>query len=892
MSTTTSRPANSMTNTVRDNRYSGFTSCSNNRISEPASLGSSFGKANNTWQSNNEAWTVNNIGYGTSITKRDNLKTSVESSADDSSDVHSGSSALAESSEAEPWLDRPWNHMRNNSQKIQLQNENILPPNSQKAFPFPNFQNIIEAQNKYQKSTQSTFGHRVSYSRSHPKNPGSLDTLLAPYKFIREDTVKLDKNEKASQPYLNFDKFGTELSRYLPTEGTQSKDGSVITSGASDTELNSNSTLFGNATIQSNLASKNIISSSLPSQSSSYTSLESSHTRQTDAHRFDIPSSSSNLGDGIESDTEDISSSPNLRPRRSHNKSSLGLHYFSSPTKTTVWNENPQVTNKKERFSYRIPQNQSYNEKAYGFIERGLASSSSTENNRCLNMATNSYSVPSVIDRYDFNNTRIPQGPNNLERRPQNGHSTYSPAYVLDAQIQNNITPYFYELPRATLRSDQLNLACGYPILIPPYQSPQMILAHSAKDQDVGTGFRSVLLEDFRNNTKFNKKYELKDLYFHVVEFSGDQHGSRFIQTKLETANSDEKEQIFREIQPNALQLMTDVYGNYVIQKLFEHGNQVQKRMLAQQLKNHVMELSLQMYGCRVVQKALEHVLDDQQSRLVEELQVDILKCIKDQNGNHVVQKAIERVPSKYIQFIIEAFRGKVEVLAVHPYGCRVIQRILEFCKPHDQANILKELHDCLEMLISDQYGNYVIQHVIQHGALEDRDKIQNLVSGKLLKFSKHKFASNVVERCIIFGTEEQRRHMVFLLTSSNIDGTNPLQLMMKDQFGNYVIQKLLAKLNGNEKSIFLSAMKTQLPQIKKFNYGKQIDVMEKLLLNSSQSSQYGCSSVKTSPSSASTRSDSFVSKIGSISDTGMMEMRKSFAIENKPKSEMTINIP
>ena len=94
-----------------------------------------------------------------------------------------------------------------------------------------------------------------------------------------------------------------------------------------------------------------------------------------------------------------------------------------------------------------------------------------------------------------------------------------------------------------------------------------------------------------------------QDIYNHVVEFSGDQHGSRFIQQKLETANSDEKEQLFREIQPNALQLMTDVFGNYVIQKLFEHGNQVQKRVLAEQMKNHVMELSMQMYGCRVVQK-------------------------------------------------------------------------------------------------------------------------------------------------------------------------------------------------------------------------------------------------------------------------------------------------
>lgn len=94
-----------------------------------------------------------------------------------------------------------------------------------------------------------------------------------------------------------------------------------------------------------------------------------------------------------------------------------------------------------------------------------------------------------------------------------------------------------------------------------------------------------------------------QDIYGHVVEFSGDQHGSRFIQQKLETANSDEKDQAFREILPNAMQLMTDVFGNYVIQKFFEHGNQSQKKILANQMKGHVLALSLQMYGCRVVQK-------------------------------------------------------------------------------------------------------------------------------------------------------------------------------------------------------------------------------------------------------------------------------------------------
>lgn len=94
-----------------------------------------------------------------------------------------------------------------------------------------------------------------------------------------------------------------------------------------------------------------------------------------------------------------------------------------------------------------------------------------------------------------------------------------------------------------------------------------------------------------------------QDVYGYIVEFCGDQHGSRFIQQKLETANSEEKDRVFAEIVPNAIQLMSDVFGNYVIQKLFEHGDQVQKKSLANRMKGHVLNLSQQMYGCRVLQK-------------------------------------------------------------------------------------------------------------------------------------------------------------------------------------------------------------------------------------------------------------------------------------------------
>lgn len=97
---------------------------------------------------------------------------------------------------------------------------------------------------------------------------------------------------------------------------------------------------------------------------------------------------------------------------------------------------------------------------------------------------------------------------------------------------------------------------------------------------------RSRLLEDFRNNRY--PSLQLRDLANHIVEFSQDQHGSRFIQQKLERATVPEKQLVFSEIIASAYNLMTDVFGNYVIQKFFEFGTAEQKTTLAQKVTNRL----------------------------------------------------------------------------------------------------------------------------------------------------------------------------------------------------------------------------------------------------------------------------------------------------------------
>ncbi|XP_063088208.1 pumilio homolog 2 isoform X6 [Cavia porcellus] len=338
---------------------------------------------------------------------------------------------------------------------------------------------------------------------------------------------------------------------------------------------------------------------------------------------------------------------------------------------------------------------------------------------------------------------------------------------------------------------------------------------------DIMPSGRSRLLEDFRNNRFPN--LQLRDLLGHIVEFSQDQHGSRFIQQKLERATPAERQMVFNEILQAAYQLMTDVFGNYVIQKFFEFGNLDQKLALATRIRGHVLPLALQMYGCRVIQKALESISSDQQSEMVKELDGHVLKCVKDQNGNHVVQKCIECVQPQSLQFIIDAFKGQVFVLSTHPYGCRVIQRILEHCTAEQTLPILEELHQHTEQLVQDQYGNYVIQHVLEHGRPEDKSKIVSEIRGKVLALSQHKFASNVVEKCVTHASRAERALLIDEVCCQNDGPHSALYTMMKDQYANYVVQKMIDMAEPAQRKIIMHKIRPHITTLRKYTYGKHI---------------------------------------------------------------------
>ncbi|WBW72538.1 pumilio family RNA-binding protein Puf3 [Schizosaccharomyces osmophilus] len=332
---------------------------------------------------------------------------------------------------------------------------------------------------------------------------------------------------------------------------------------------------------------------------------------------------------------------------------------------------------------------------------------------------------------------------------------------------------------------------------------------------------QSKLLHVFHNNKK--KRFELSDILGNVVLFSSDQFGSRFIQQKLATCTDEEKSAVFKEIiSSNCLQLMMDIFGNYVIQKFLEYGTDEQKQLLVSRIKGHTFILAVHMYGCRVVQKAIEHISTEQQIGIISELDGHVLECVCDQNGNHVIQKSIECIDSERLVFIFEALRPQIHVLSAHPYGCRVIQRIIEKFSYKRQI-IIKDLLPYSLQLTQGQYGNYVVQHIMKEGTNKDKKFVFNLIAKNLLYLSCHKFASNVVERCISYISEDDRAFIIQKVLTEKVDNVSILMLMMKDKYANYVVQRLLEASNDKERELLISYIYPHISALKKYTYGKHL---------------------------------------------------------------------
>jgi len=442
---------------------------------------------------------------------------------DEFQDAPSGSAALAERSEADPWVARasgPWNPPDTTSPNQSTHSGSTSPTHVRNSISTTTPQ-LSEIQNLYPLS-RPTIGQGGNYTRSQPKG---LDPSSGPFKYVQKPSTGFNDDKENSGQYsadysidissrsLRGDRIGSQNSVFLGIGNSASRDGSVPPSRASDSGLNSGGLPYGNG----NLSFGSIghtPTSSIHSNRPSFSGLSGSYQQQPNGSRYTEQSEVElrenfkefNFGDVDSTSASQINNggtsyspgNPNYAPGYQFNGGS------------TMWNENSN--NSKGSNNYEAFSNQPFPEQSYfnkPRFDRGSVSPAGSDYRRGINSPKyySSAGTPPAeqIYRPGSRGPRIPQGPSELDRRLQNIHYAQQQNYY--NHFQGQYPPLNYDFPPQNFR--QSNAGYGY-MPAPSYSSTQVVPTRPAKDQDVGVGVRSVLLEEFRSNSKSVKRYELK----------------------------------------------------------------------------------------------------------------------------------------------------------------------------------------------------------------------------------------------------------------------------------------------------------------------------------------------------------------------------------------------
>ncbi|KAK0706462.1 armadillo-type protein [Lasiosphaeria miniovina] len=298
-----------------------------------------------------------------------------------------------------------------------------------------------------------------------------------------------------------------------------------------------------------------------------------------------------------------------------------------------------------------------------------------------------------------------------------------------------------------------------------------------------------------------------------------DQHGCRYLQKQLENRIPEQIHMIWLETNQHVVELMTDPFGNYLCQKLLEYCGDDERTVLIQNAAPEMVRIALNQHGTRALQKMIEHVTTPVQiNTIIEALRYQVVELIQDLNGNHVIQKCLNKLSPKDAHFIFEAVGHNCIDVGTHRHGCCVLQRCIDHANGTQKQWLIECITDHAVALVQDPFGNYVVQYIIDLNEESFTEPLVYQFKGRIAYLSKHKFSSNVVEKCLRCASDVAKDMIVQELLSPT-----DIERLLRDSFANYVVQTALEYATPSMKHHLVETIRPHLPSIRATPYGRRI---------------------------------------------------------------------
>ena len=249
------------------------------------------------------------------------------------------------------------------------------------------------------------------------------------------------------------------------------------------------------------------------------------------------------------------------------------------------------------------------------------------------------------------------------------------------------------------------------------------------------------------------------------------------------------------------------------------------------ELVKYAIPLIKDQSGCRFLQEKLKTTKQFMEEKLFPSIQNNLSELGCDAFGNYFLQALIDIFSSQNLDLFLDLIKDNFKNMCTNQHGTRVIQKIID--KVSNDENLSKKLEKILNtkdlgLIIKSPYGNHIVQKFLTCIHFKELTKfIYDYIFLNFMNVAESKHGVCVIQKCVSEGEENQRGKLYDLILQ-NFDE------LIKDEFGNYLIQYILMNVKNKEKfyevSSIIKKIEDNLISICKFKFSA--NVIEKCLEN------------------------------------------------------------
>ena len=429
------------------------------------------------------------------------------------------------------------------------------------------------------------------------------------------------------------------------------------------------------------------------------------------------------------------------------------------------------------------------------------------DNNMMMNQNNNlNFNLNYLNNNFNsFNNGNSFNSFNNTIAPNWNSFSGLSPINSFNFPNNNNQNNnYILQLPFNTdfINNNDNNMKC-LSFNQEQRQSNKKNISGVISKKYKSSKYEKIHVDDINNNNSnlsIKKLFDMNEqnLYNYIIT----QKGSRDVQNIIKKVNENDVEILITKIKNYFSDITIDKYGNYFSRKLIQICLPSQRIQLLESMNNRFVEIANNSFGTHPLQSLIEIINMPEEKKIVLKYILNNESVLAlDSRGTHVLQKFISCTKDEERYELNQNLINLIDKLIINPFGVCVLIQLVKHTK---DKNITKKIANYITerdplSFIQHPYANYAVQSLISNTDLSYCDTIIDTIVQNYLSLSMQKFSSNVVENCIKFGKENTVKKIF-----RNIIEQEKLESLLNNNYGNFVLEKLIARLNKEEKMIFI----------------------------------------------------------------------------------------